>query len=94
MLGVPIGVTVTSRNLKENVVEVSTRDKTYLEKGYILIKKMNRETNYFRECFLDKKRIERLKFLYLFKRYHMSEKEYIDFANQSASATHYITHNN
>lgn len=32
LLGVPIRVTVSPRNLKENVIEVSTRDKSYLEK--------------------------------------------------------------
>lgn len=32
LLGIPIRVTVSPRNLKENVIEVSTRDKSYLEK--------------------------------------------------------------
>lgn len=32
LLGVPIRVTVSSRNLKENVIEISTRDKDYHEK--------------------------------------------------------------
>jgi prolyl-tRNA synthetase len=32
LLGVPIRVTVSPRNLKENVIEISTRDKSYFEK--------------------------------------------------------------
>lgn len=32
LLGIPIRVTVSPRNLKENLIEISTRDKTYTEK--------------------------------------------------------------
>ena len=54
LLGVPVRVVVSPRNLKESVVEVSTRDKSLMEKvpvenaeQYVkdLVEKMKKECN-------------------------------------------------